>query len=247
MANTVMSATLAVALLFMAGSAVLARPVTHVQAVGQRSLLQAPPQCTNCINPNLQCGKSTVQCLPGTTVDVRAAAQCDRTEGQNPPLCGSPRSGAPLEVACPVHGGIVSASVCEAAIALNGATCPDKCVPVTVVAQCDLNGQTARSKATCANTKLACTPGTEVDISELGCTSTNSFADASKDSFYFPINKALSTTARTVKCPPAGKSCQYRVGALPTNGCKAAIPDLMATVTLGDGPTDHSGACEKPY
>jgi len=233
----------------MAASAALARPVTHVQALAQRSLLQTPPQCTNCINPNLQCAKSTVQCLPGTTVELRAAAQCERTDGQNPqnpPLCGAPRAGAPVEVACPPHGGIVSAPVCEAAIPINGATCPDKCVPVTLVAQCDLDGQTARSKVTCASS-LPCTPGTEVDISALGCTSTNSFADASKDTFYFPINKALSTTARTVKCPPAGKSCQYRVGALPTNGCKAVIPGLMATITLGSGPLDFSGACEMPY
>ena len=249
MAKTISTAALALALIMMASATALARPVTQVQAVAQRALLQQLPQCTNCLKANLRCSTTSLQCLPGTQVDLRTRAGCkveDVTTGQNPPLCRVPTANDP--VPCPPHGGITAGSVCEKDISLNGQQCSRTCVPITLVAVCDLGDKSARSRATCAKPSVVdCQEGQVVDISKFSCSSTNSFADASKDTFYFPINKALSLTASKVKCPPAGKSCQYLVGALSSNGCKAMNADQMATVTVGSGPVDLSGACESPY
>jgi len=250
MARTTSTAALALALIMMASGAALARPVTQVQAVAQRALLQQGAQCTNCLKANLQCSTTSLQCLPGTKVDLRAQAGCkveDATTGQNPPLCRPPTPPAE-EATCPPHGSITAGSVCENDISLNGQQCSRTCVPITLVAVCDLGDKSARSRATCAKPSVVdCQEGQVVDISKFSCSSTNSFADASKDTFYFPINKALSLTASKVKCPPAGKSCQYLVGALSSNGCKAMNADQMATVTVGSGPVDFSGACESPF
>lgn len=254
MANTMSTAAMALALVLLASGSALARPVTsEFQAVAQRALRFEPPACRNCIDSGLQCALSSVQCLPGTKVDIYSAAGCRQWITDIIPLtatAGAPPCTPPsqYEVACPNHGGITQAQVCAKGISLVGAQCQDTCVSVNVVAMCDLNGQSARSKATCANPVVDCQEGEIVDISKFSCSSTNIFApDTSKDTLYFPLNKDLSLTASKVKCPPAGKSCQYQVGALSSNGCKAVNVDQMATVTVGRGPVDYSGACEKPF
>lgn len=245
MAKTMSAAALSLALILMASGTALARPVTQVQAVAQRALLQQPG-CQACLPAKLQCSTPMVQCLPGTTVDVRTEAGCkldEPTDGQTP-LCRPPAPRDP--VVCPAHGSITSAKVCENAISLiAGQQCGRTCVDISLVAVCDLNGQSARSTATCAKPVVECNEGDIVDIRQFSCSSTNRYADTSKDSFYFPLNPALSLTASKVKCPPKGTSCKYLVGALSSNTCKAVNVAQMAEVTVGNGTP--AGTCEPPY
>lgn len=246
MAKTMSAAALSLALILMASGTALARPVTQVQAVAQRALLQQPA-CQACLPAKLTCSTGMVLCLPGQEVDVREKAGCkldEPTDGQTP-LCRTPSTKDPVQ--CPAHGSITSTKVCENAISLvAGQKCDSTCVDISLVAVCDLDGKSARSTATCAKPVVECNEGDIVDISQFSCTSTNSYADTSKDSFYFPLNKALSLTASKVKCPPKGTSCKYLVGALSSNTCKAANVAQMAEVTVGSGSTP-AGVCESPY